>query len=122
MKSVRFLRVQSEINVALKVVFLRLNLQKIVISKINLSPDFRHLQIEVNNADGSEKQYFLMDFLQKKTFLIVNELKKLIKLRNFPRISFVFDRHFERIKKTEELFKIIQKEISEVEEDKTESN
>lgn len=97
-------RLLNEINSLLRTSIKDARLQKVSITKVELSPDYGYATVSWDTYD-SHTRGDAKSAIESATGKIRSELAKVLEVRHVPSLSFVYDNQFEEENKIVELLK-----------------
>ncbi len=78
------------------------------VSKVELSPDFRHCKVKIAFTDGKyERAKTVLDVLKKSEGFIKHRLGEMLDMPQIPKLEFIFDKNLQNALRVDELLKKI---------------
>ncbi|MDR2732770.1 MAG: 30S ribosome-binding factor RbfA [Fibromonadaceae bacterium] len=73
------------------------------ISRVDVTPDLSHAKVHVSVLGTRQEQMKSLNALQQSAGFIRSHLAKLIKLRKFPELHFIFDENLQHAARIDEI-------------------
>jgi len=95
--------IQKEISILLHNGLKNPNVGFVSISRVDVTADLSHATVKVSAMGSRQEQMKSLNALQKSAGFMRSHLAKLIKIRKFPELHFVFDENLQHAARIDEI-------------------